>query len=289
MTIREAIKNKRLFFDGGMGTELYKRNVQGDTSLANITSPKAVEEIHREYIQAGADIITANTFGAYKFKHENSLELIKAALNLASEARNPLPGETQNRDIFIAMDLGPTGLMLEPYGDVSIEECREIFSGTVKAGAEHGADFILIETMLDINELEAAVEAANETGLPIMATMSFNENGRTVYGASLADMVKTLESLDVDALGLNCGFGPRAYTGLVRELLATTKLPVILQPNAGLPEMIDGKPHYDLNPEEFAVLMYEMADAGVRLLGGCCGTSPAHIASMVRACSNGGK
>ena len=277
MDIREAVTKQRLFFDGGMGTELYKRGFEGDTALANLNAPDAVTEIHRAYIQAGANILTANTFGAYKHKHDNSAEIIKAALDIAKKAR-------EGQSVYIAMDLGSTGMMLEPYGDVSIEECREVFSEAAKAGAENGADLILIETIMDINELEAAVEAAAETGLPIMATMSFTESGRTMYGASIPDMADALNHPNVIAIGMNCGFGPKAYMPLIESLLENTDKPIILQPNAGLPVVnSEGVPEYDLSPEDFAKLMTAAAEKGARLLGGCCGTSPAHIAAMVNA------
>ena len=276
MTILEAVSKGRLFFDGGMGTELYKRGIKGDTALANLTSPEAVEEIHREYIQAGANIITANTFGAYKHKHDNAAEIIKAAMAIAKRA-------CEGQTAYIALDLGATGLMLEPYGDVSIEECRDVYLTAARTGAECGADFILIETIMDLGELQAAVDAALETNLPIMATMSFNENGRTMYGASISDMVAALGHENIIALGMNCGFGPSAYMPLVETLVASTDKPIILQPNAGLPTLSDeGIPSYDLDPETFASLMSQAAGKGVKIFGGCCGTTPAHISAMVR-------
>jgi len=276
MTILEAVKKERLVFDGGMGTELYKRGIKGDTALANLTAPEAVEEIHRAYISAGADIITANTFGAYKHKHDNAAEIIKTAIKIAKKA-------CDNSKTYIAMDLGATGLMLEPYGDISHEECRDVYATAARTGAECGADFILIETIMDINELKAAVEATAEIGLPVMATMSFNENGRTMYGASISDMVAALNHPRVIAVGMNCGFGPSAYMPLVETLLSATDKPIILQPNAGLPTVdADGIPGYDLDPETFAGLMRQAKEKGVTIMGGCCGTTPAHISAMVR-------
>jgi 5-methyltetrahydrofolate--homocysteine methyltransferase len=165
-----------------------------------------------------------------------------------------------------------------------MSELYEIYRCTAQAGAKAGADFILAETMMDLNELEAAVKAASETGLPVMATMSFNENGRTMYGASIKSMVELLEGLGVVALGLNCGFGPEAYRGLVADLLAATSLPVILQPNAGLPDVVNGVPVYNLLPDAFAGMMAVMAKMGCKLLGGCCGTGPEHISAMVKEC-----
>ena len=279
MSIREAITQKKLILDGGMGTELYKRGIKGDTALASINAPQALEEIHRAYIQAGADIITANTFSAYGHKHGNAAELIAAAFDCAKKAR-----EGESRDIYIAMDMGATGMVLEPYGDVSIEECREEYAVAAKTGAENGADLIIVETIMDINELTAAVDAAAETGLPIMATMSFTESGRTMYGASIEEMAEALNRPEVIAIGMNCGFGPKAYMPLIESLVKATNKPIILQPNAGLPSInSDGVPTYDLGSEDFATLMGVAAAKGVRVFGGCCGTTPAHISAMVAA------
>ena len=270
------IDKKHMFLDGGMGTELYKRGIKGDTSLVNMDAPDVLEEIHRAYIQAGANIITANTFGAYKHKFDNFDEMIKAAFEIAKKARG-------DNDVYIAMDMGATGLMLEPYGDTTLEECRKIFAASVKTGAENGADLIIIETMMDLGELKAAMDAAIETGLPIIATMSFTESGRTMYGASIEDMAEALNHPNVIAVGMNCGFGPKAYMPLLDTLLQHTDKPIVMQPNAGLPSVNSSSiPTYDLEPEGFAVLMKEAAVKGVRILGGCCGTSPAHISAMVK-------
>lgn len=281
MKLLELMENRVIFFDGGTGTELYDRGLFGNTALANHEAPDAICEIHRAYIEAGADIITANTFAAYKHSFGNFNEMIKDAFALANKAR-----AEAGRDVYIAMDLGPTGLMLEPYGDVTVEECKEIFSESVKVGIECGADLILIETIMDINELTAAVEAASETGLPIFVSMSFNVNGRTMYGASIDDMVKALDSAaypNVHVIGLNCGFGPVAYKSLVDDLLQKTNKSVILQPNAGMPETIDGVQKYAFPPTEFAKLMLEYIGKGVKVMGGCCGTTPGHIKAMIDA------
>ncbi|MCL2840582.1 MAG: homocysteine S-methyltransferase family protein [Defluviitaleaceae bacterium] len=277
MDIREAVKKGHLFLDGAMGTELYKRGLQGDTSLVNLNAPDVVEEIQRAYIQAGANIITANTFAAYKHKQENADTLIRAAFDIAKKARD-------EKKIYIAMDMGATGMMLEPYGDISIEECQKEFAEAVQVGAECGADLVIIETMMDLSELKAALNATLETGLPIIATMSFNENGRTMYGTTIKEMAEALDHPNVIAVGMNCGFGPKAYMPLIDELKKHTNKPIVMQPNAGLPFVDEnGVPSYDLSPEDFADLMVEAAKKGVHILGGCCGTSPAHILAMVNA------
>jgi 5-methyltetrahydrofolate--homocysteine methyltransferase len=265
---------KRLFFDGGMGTSLHERSLSGDPIRFNLSHGETITDIHRKYAEAGANVITANTFGAYTHKHPDAAELIGAAIRHAQKAN---PGR-------IALDISPTGNMLEPYGDMTFEEAHTLFLEAVQAGAEFGADMVLIETFYCINELKAAVCAAKTTSLPVFATMTFDKRGRTSMGVSIRDMVGLLEGLGVAALGMNCGFGPDIYRDLLPELLNSTQLPVLVQPNAGLPEMVGDQLTYNVNPTEFARIMAQMADGGCTHLGGCCGTTPAHIAAMVLAC-----
>jgi 5-methyltetrahydrofolate--homocysteine methyltransferase len=267
---------KRLFFDGGMGTCLQERGLTDDPVSYNLTHGETITEIHRQYLAAGAHVITANTFGAYTHKHPNALELIAAAIKHTRNAGASLT----------ALDMGPTGLMLEPYGEATYDEVFGLFEEAAITGAAHGADLILIETFFCINELEAAVRAAKTTGLPLYATMTFDKRGRTTMGTPIADMVALLEGLGVDALGMNCGLGPDIYKSLLPDLLAASRLPVLVQPNAGLPEIIDGKTRYNVTPGDFARVMAEMAAMGCTHSGGCCGTTPAHIAAMVTACGD---
>ena len=267
---------RHVILDGAMGTELQKRGHRLDPALHNLSSPDSIIEIHRDYLKAGADILTANTFGAYTHKHDNAEEIIKAAISHGRAAINNQP------DKWLALDMGPTGLMLEPYGDTTHEECFDIFNTAVETGAKYGADLIIIETMMDLTELELAIKAAKQTNLPVLATMSFDKNGVTMMGVSINDMVQSLEKLGVDAIGMNCGFGPDLYAKLVAELSSKTSLPIIVQPNAGLPvtSPIAGEgTSYNLTPEDFADAMAAM-DA--KFLGGCCGTSPAHIEALVK-------
>jgi len=300
-SILEALGKQPLFFDGAMGTELQKRGFSQDPAILNRTHPTEIISVHREYLEAGTDIITANTFGAYTHKHSDAAEMIEAAIahgrkalsdfsNKTDEAKKcesgKAPGTTCKRgDKWLALDLGPTGLMLEPYGDTTKEECQQIYNAAVNAGA--AADMILIETMMDLAELEIAVTEAKATGLPVFATMSFDKKGRTMMGASVGDMVSLLEGLGVDALGVNCGFGPDIYLPLVAELKEKTRLPIIVQPNAGMPvanvtESVGsgavGAVQYDLSVEDFAAAVASM---GVDIMGGCCGTSPAHIKALI--------
>jgi len=258
-----------IFFDGAMGTELHKRGFTENPALLNLTNPQVIIDIHRQYLEAGADIITANTFGCYSHKYENAAEMIRAAISHGKKALEGFPGKR------LALDIGPTGLMLEPYGDTTEEECSQIFEELVHESSS--CDLILIETMMDITELKLAVTAAKKTNIPVYATMSFEASGRTMMGVSIQDMVNLLEDLEVDALGLNCGFGPDIYADL---LPINTKLPVILQPNAGLPQVDQpgALPYYNLSPEGFA---NTMTNIGAKFKGGCCGTSPAHIRALI--------
>ena len=260
----------KLYFDGGTGTQLQKLGILSDPVIANISHPQAIIDVHRAYLQAGSNVITANTFGAYSHKHSNFAEIIAAAMANAKAA-------TENTDAYIMLDLGPTGLMLEPYGDSTKQELADIFSQTIKHGVAHGADAILIETMMDLNELEIAALEAKKTNLPVFATMSFDPTGRTMYGASIADLANLAQRLQLDAVGINCGQGFDGYKALITELVSLASQPVIVQPNAGLPEMVDGMAHYNLSPADFAQFMAEVQSLGVQILGGCCGTTPAHI------------
>ena len=270
--------NRPILFDGAMGTELQKRGLSQDPALLNISAPDDITAIHREYLAAGADILTTNTFGAYRHKYNNAVEIIQAAVSHGLRALNG------QKNKWLALDIGPTGLMLEPYGETTAEECFQIFKEAIHTGAACGVDLILVETMMDLTELALAVNAAKETGLPVFATMSFDKNGVTMMGASIKDMVQTLENLGVYALGINCGFGPDVYTELATRLSGISRRPIIVQPNAGMPVVSAPGPgactsvvRYDLTAEGFAK---SMAKIDAEFIGGCCGTSPAHIKAL---------
>ena len=267
------INRRRMFLDGGMGTMLQKAGFgKTDPMELNLTAPEAVREIHAAYLAAGSDIITANSFGAYSHKYLNAAEIAEAAV---SNAKFP--------NALVALDMGPGGRLLKPLGDLAFDDAFRIFRETALAGARAGADLILLETFADLYELKAAVLAASETGLPIFATMSFNERGRSLTGADIKTTAVLLESLGVYALGMNCGFGPDAYAKLLPELRRATSLPIILQPNAGLPSVDErGEAAYGITPSDYARLMREMA-GDAQILGGCCGTTPEHIAALINA------
>ena len=272
------------FFDGAMGSMLQSRGLKlrQVPETLNITNPELIRSIHDEYSQAGADFITANTFGANRFKLAKSgftvHEVIQAGLAIARESAGT--------HSLVALDIGPTGRVIAPLGDASFTEVYDAVAEMVIAGKSQ-SDVILLETFTDLYELKAAVLAARENSdLPIFATMSFDESGKTFFGAGIESMAATLEGLGVSALGVNCSLGPAQLLPIVKRLCEVSHIPVMVQPNAGLPVMRDGVTHYDVTPEEFAAISCEFAKMGVNILGGCCGTTPRHIALMKQAVQN---
>ena len=241
----------------------------------NINEPERVFAVHKGYADAGADFITANTFGANSLKYDNVPELVKAAVELAKKAGKK-----------VALDIGPTGKLLKPMGDLDFERAVELFSEVIEAGKD-GADVVIIETMSDSYELKAAVLAAKEhCDLPVIASMIYDENGRLLTGGDMRSACAMLEGLGADAVGINCGLGPKQMIELVKEMRENTSLPIIVMPNAGLPESVDGKTVYNVSPQEFAEDMLTIAKQGVSYLGGCCGTTPEHIRAMIELCKN---
>ena len=273
---------KLYFFDGAMGTMLQSRGLKlrEVPELLNLTQPELIRSVHREYLNAGADFITANTFGANRFKLANSghsvSEIINAGLTLVREI-------TQGTSALTVLDIGSTGRVMYPSGDASFDEIYDAVAEMVIAG-KNLSDVILLETFTDLHELKAAALAARENSdLPIFATMSFEESGRTFFGASVEAMTATFEGLGIDALGVNCSLGPAQLLPIVERFCKCSHIPVMVQPNAGLPVMRDGVSHYDVTPEDFAEISVKFADFGVNILGGCCGTTPEHIALMKRS------
>lgn len=236
----------------------------------NLTDPDRVFAIHKAYAEAGADIITANTFGANSLKYDNCDEIVKAGVALAKKAGKK-----------VALDLGPTGKLLKPMGDLDFEDCIDLYARVVKAGKDE-ADLVLIETMGDTYEIKAAILAAKENcDLPVFVSMIFDEKGRLLTGADVKTACAVVEGLGADVIGLNCGMGPKQMIPLVKELSECTSLPILVNPNAGLPESVDGKTIYNVDPEEFSDLMVQIAEIGVSYLGGCCGTTPEHIKALI--------
>lgn len=270
--------NKILFIDGGMGTMLQKKGLPAGQlpETVNTENPKMLLEIHKEYVKAGADIITSNTFGANALKYgsdEIVEEIITAGIETAKASGAP----------YVALDIGPTGAMLEPFGTMTFEKAYELFATQVRAGAKAGADLILIETMSDLAEAKAALLAAKEnSNLPVAVTMSFDESGRTFLGTTPEIAAITLSSLGADAIGINCSLGPKEVLPLAERMTDYATVPVIVQPNAGLPKIENGETVYKIDPEEFADYICRMADMGVAIVGGCCGTTPEHIAAVTK-------
>ena len=271
-------EKKTLIFDGAMGTMLQMRGLKRGQipELLNLTDPGIIESIHNEYFDAGCDIISANTFGANRYKVDKTGcrldEIVASAVGTAKRAAESRKGK------YVALDIGPCGRVMEPAGDMPFEEAVEVFGEIVKAGDKAGADLILLETFTDLYELKAAVIAAKEnSGLPIFATMSFEENGRSFFGATVESMVLTLEALGVQALGVNCSLGPKQLVPIVERLIKASSIPVMVQPNAGLPLFSEGEARYDVTPEQFADHISKFVADGVSIVGGCCGTDPEYI------------
>ncbi|MBE6841847.1 MAG: homocysteine methyltransferase [Ruminococcus sp.] len=277
MDIKSYIKNHMLFLDGGMGTQLQENGLElgGIPEMLNFTNPELITSIHRRYIDAGSDIVYTNSFGANRFKMSHTdksvSEIIKAAIKNAKKA-------TEGTNALVALDIGPIGQLLEPTGSLKFEEAYDIFKEQIIAGRDD-ADLIVFETMTDLYELKAGVLAAKENSdLPVFCTMTFEENMRTFTGCCIPSMAMTLEGLGVDAIGINCSLGPRELLPLVEELRKHTSLPLIVKPNAGLPDPVTNK--YEITPEDFLSYMKQIVNAGASILGGCCGTTPAFIKIM---------
>ena len=270
---------KHHIFDGGMGTMLQARGLEAGhiPELLNLTDPDIVATIHADYADAGADILTANTFGASRCKMgQDPRPCIAAGISLARKA-----AEGRERPVYVALDVGPLGALLAPLGELSFEEAYNNFAEVMTTGAAAGADLILIETMSDLREAKAALLAAKEhTDLPVFVTMTFGEDGRTFLGTDPAAAAVTLTSLGADVVGINCSLGPRELRPALQKMIAATHLPVMIQPNAGLPRMENGRTVFNVGPEEFAACAKDFLSDGAAILGGCCGTTPDHIRAL---------
>ena len=285
MKIKTYLKDNLIILDGGMGTLLQAQGLKpGELPERwNITNSIAITNIHKAYYDAGSNVVSTNTFGAnlLKYAKEELEEIVKSAVQNAKNAREQSAG---NQPKWIALDIGPTGKMLAPYGDLDFEDAVSIFAETVKLGVKYGVDLIIIETMNDSYETKAAVLAAKEnSNLPIFVSNAYGQDGSLMTGANPQSMVATLEGLGVDAIGVNCSFGPKKLAPVVEKYLEFSSLPTILKPNAGLPKVVDGKTVYDINPNEFAIEVSELVKKGVRVCGGCCGTTPEYISALTKA------
>ncbi len=283
MNIKEYIKNNRLILDGSMGTMLQAKGL-GAGELPerwNVTHPQIIVDIHRSYFDAGSNVVNTNTFGAnsLKFSDDELERIIKSAVLNAKTAKEESKG-TQEK--WVALDIGPTGKMLAPFGDLDFEDAVSIFAKTVKLGVKYGADLVFIETMNDAYETKAALLAAKENSdLPVFVSNAYGEDGLLLSGADPKVMVAMLEGMGADAVGVNCSLGPKALAKTAQEYLSLSSVPVILKPNAGLPSVVKGKTVYDISAGEFADEIAPLLKSGVGIVGGCCGTNPEYISSVV--------
>lgn len=285
MKITEYIKEHVLYLDGGMGTLLQDMGLApGELpELWNVTHPDIVRDIHLSYLKAGSNVISTNTFGAniLKFSQENLEQIVKAAVINARAAVDECHDLSPK---WVALDIGPTGKMLKPYGDFDFEDAVNVFAKTVRLGVKYGADLIFIETMGDSYETKAALLAAKENSeLPVFVSNAYGEDGKLITGANPAAMVAMLEGMGADAVGVNCSLAPKQLVGVVEQYLTYASVPVILKPNAGLPVNFHGKTQYDVSAAEFAGDVSELVRHGVRIVGGCCGTTPEYIEALVKA------
>ena len=282
--IMDRIGREWLFFDGGTGSILQEKGLQpGELPETwNLLHPDRILDLHRGYLEAGADIYNTNTFGANRLKFpENLDEIVTAAVKLAKEARTQAG---RDEDAYVALDIGPTGKLLAPMGDLSFDDAVDIFGEVVRIGAREGADLVLIETMNDSYEAKAAVLAAKENcDLPVFITCVFDGSGKMLTGGTPESVVAMLEGLGVDALGVNCSLGPAQMIPIVERLVKAAHVPVLVNPNAGLPKSVDGRTVYDVGPEEFAGYMKQIAALGAAAVGGCCGTTPDYIRAEIAA------
>lgn len=287
MEILQELQNRILFCDGGMGSLLQEAGLKpGELpGTWNITHSEELVRIHKAYLEAGADIVTTNTFGVDRLKYNETTSfqlepVIRAAVKNAKEAIRQ-----SGKQAWIGLDMGPTGKLLKPMGDLAFEDCCAIYREVVEIGADAGADFILIETMSDSYETKAAVLAAKEgCDLPIFVTVTFDERGKLLTGGSPASIVAMLEGLGVDVVGMNCGLGPIQMKDILKDILEVSSVPVMINPNAGLPRSENGKTVYDIDAAHFAKTVEEIVDMGARIVGGCCGTTPEHIRMVQELC-----
>lgn len=283
MNILDYMQEHLLYLDGGMGTLLQEAGLAPGEypERWNLAHPEIIQKIQKSYFEAGSHIVATNTFGAnaLKFTHEELAEIIAAAVQNAKIARDKAAAPQPK---YIALDIGPCGKLLKPYGDLAFEDAVSLFAEVVRLGAANGVDLIYIETMSDSYETKAALLAAKENcKLPVFVSNAYGEDGKLMTGASPAAMVAMAEGMGADAIGANCSLEPKQMQGVVAELLANASIPVLLKPNAGLPQETDGKAVYGTLPDEFSADMAAYIRQGVRIVGGCCGTTPAYIQKIV--------
>jgi len=278
----EELNKRILIMDGAMGTQLMAGGVRPEDCFdaQNLKNPKLVESIHKAYVDAGADIIETNTFGANRIKladygldgkvHLINVEAVKIARQASGDK------------IFICGSIGPLGKMLDPLGEITFDQAYEAFAEQAKALEEGGVDVVSVETISDLQEMRAAVIAIkSETKLPVIASMTYDDGEKTIYGTTPEVAAAVLEPLGIDVISANCSTGPEGLLKVSRKLLAVSSKPVMVMPNAGMPELINNKAVYKMTPKRFGEFAEKFAELGVRIIGGCCGTGPEHIRAIV--------
>lgn len=288
MKFREYLKEHIVYLDGGMGTLLQEKGLKPGEQPErwNLSHADEITQIHKAYFDAGSNVVCTNTFGAnsLKFSKEALEKIIQAAVQNAKTAREQSLAEGEK---FIALDVGPSGKLLKPFGDLDFEDAVSVFAETIQLGVKYGVDLILIETMNDSYETKAALLAAKENSeLPILVSNAYGEDGKLMTGATPDAMVALLEGMGADAIGANCSLGPRQLRKVVETLLEKASVPVILKPNAGLPKAVQGKTVFDVTEEQFSEEIAELVKKGVRIVGGCCGTTPNYIKSLYEKTSH---
>lgn len=280
MTLRQKLENSILVFDGAMGTQLQNAGLPAGVPPEkwNETNPEKIAAVHRSYLKSGADVVLSNTFGVNPIKYGDDTEkLVRAAIGIAKGAAAGF------KDAYVALDIGPTGKLLKPLGELDFEAAVESFKRVVRAGAAAGADLVFIETMNDIYEAKAAVLAAKEEcDLPVFVSCVFGADMKTMTGSSPEAFAATFEGMGVDALGLNCSLAPSQMKPVAERLVRCSSVPVIVKPNAGMPVLKDGATVYDVDADDFCADMLDMVRAGVRCVGGCCGSTPEYIEKLSR-------
>jgi 5-methyltetrahydrofolate--homocysteine methyltransferase len=289
----QRLKQGVIVADGAMGTMLQKAGIrQGECSEEwNLSHGEAIRDIHRQYIEAGADLIITNTFGGNPVKLKAiglSEKMEEINITGVSLARKAIELSRVNRDVFIAGDIGPCGEFLEPIGTFTEKDLYRNFKAQAEALVKGGVDLIIIETMTDIGEAEISLKAAKESGLPVIVSMSFNkdaggEDFHTMMGVSLEKMAERLSLAGADVIGVNCGIISLEMDEVIRRLRKFTQLPLMAEANAGLPKLVNGKTIYDFAPKKMGELGLRLKQAGAGIIGGCCGTTPAHIKAIVES------
>ncbi len=283
MTILEKLKTQRIYLDGATGSVLQAQGLMAGSAPEewNLTNPVAVTVLHKAYFDAGADVVVTNTFGVNSLKYSDTEKYISAAIKCAKAARG------ERRDKYIAFDMGPLGKLLYPFGDTELKTAYDAFAQNARLAKKYGADLILIETMNDCLETKAALMAVKQNcDLPVFVSNVYDERKKLMTGADAHAMIAMLEGLGADAIGLNCSLGPDKMIGVVEEYVKYASVPILVKPNAGLPQVLGTNTVYNISADRFAEIMTDIAKMGASILGGCCGTTPEYIRALRTATEN---